>query len=166
MKSESFGFRIRLSKPWQIFHVFEWTFTFKSQPRRKEVKVITIKLKHPQRFRNEEVRILWTRAIWDWKRRGGRVVMNTNQKILQSARTENRRNGKRQAGRQTRADLALLALRIVWASVPRSVLLSKLVRLLCQCHNDADSHLSNIYSTVYLIDIHFVNPCKKRIYDS
>ncbi len=79
-------------------------------------------------------------------------------------RTE--RMGKRQAGRQTRADLALLALRIVWASVQRSVLLSKLVRLLCQCHNDADSHVSNISSTVYLMDINFVNPCKKRIYVS
>lgn len=56
-------------------------------------------------------------------------------------RTE--RMGKRQAGRQTRADLALLALRIVCLSV------------LCQCHNDADSHISNISSSVYCMDIIF-----------
>lgn len=61
---------------------------------------------------------------------------------------------KRQTGRQTRADLALLALRIVCLSV------------LCQCHNDADSNVSNISSTVYRMDINFVNPCKNRIYDS
>lgn len=91
------------------------------------------------------------------------VGIRTTERRKANEWSERKKRKGRQEGR-TRADLALLAVWIVWASKPCWGLLSIYYASVTMMQIPM---LAIFFSpTVYLMDIHFVNSCKKRIYDS